>query len=69
MQYDYSIPVLDHNLIKIVIVQKVAKVLITATWLFWAYLSFVTIIFAAIPDTLISIGSKYISKINNYSNM
>ena len=43
-----SLPVFDSNLIKIDIVQKLERELITDIWLFLTYLSFMTDIFAAI---------------------
>ena len=43
-----QIPVFDHNLIKIVIIQKLAGEVIAAICLFWTNFSFMTAIFAVI---------------------
>ena len=47
-KWDELIPVFDHNLIKIVIVLKLARKLITNIWLFWTHLSFISAIFAVV---------------------
>ena len=63
-----SIPVFDHNLIKIVIVQTLARQLITAIWLFLTFLLFMTVIFAVILHDENNTENEYIFKIDNDSN-
>ena len=68
-QIDVSVPVFDHNLIKIVSVQMLARELISGIWLFWTFFLYFMTDVILLDFMYNKADSKYKLKNNDDSNI